>query len=103
MQNGPKKEKTGRTFAFGQELWYTRKKKRGRICMEIRKGTSAPPPGNQAAPPPAMAPKSFKAPLRGSLHIFPLLKSLFIRVLQEAALFLSNDEICKIRNNIAVF
>lgn len=33
------KGKTGRTFAFGQELWYTRKKKRGRICMEIRKGT----------------------------------------------------------------
>ena len=32
------KGKTGRTFAFGQELWYTRKKKRGRICMEIRKG-----------------------------------------------------------------
>ena len=33
------KGKTGRTFAFGQELWYTRKKKRGRICMEIRNGT----------------------------------------------------------------
>ena len=33
------KGKTGRTLAFGQELWYTRKKKRGRICMEIRKGT----------------------------------------------------------------
>ena len=33
------KGKTGRTFAFGKELWYTRKKKRGRICMEIRKGT----------------------------------------------------------------
>ena len=33
------KGKNGRTFAFGQELWYTRKKKRGRICMEIRKGT----------------------------------------------------------------
>ena len=33
------KGKTGRTFAFGQELWYTRKKKKGRICMEIRKGT----------------------------------------------------------------
>ena len=33
------KGKTGRTFAFGQELWYTRKKKRGIICMEIRKGT----------------------------------------------------------------
>ena len=33
------KGKTGRTFAFGQELWYTRKKKRGRICMEIRRGT----------------------------------------------------------------
>ena len=33
------KGKIGRTFAFGQELWYTRKKKRGRICMEIRKGT----------------------------------------------------------------
>ena len=33
------KGKTGRTFAFGQELWYTRRKKRGRICMEIRKGT----------------------------------------------------------------
>ena len=33
------KGKTGRTFAFGQELWYTRKKKRGRIFMEIRKGT----------------------------------------------------------------
>ena len=33
------KGKTGRTFAFGQELWYTQKKKRGRICMEIRKGT----------------------------------------------------------------
>ena len=33
------KGKTGRTFAFGQELWYTRKKKRGRIRMEIRKGT----------------------------------------------------------------
>ena len=33
------KGKTGRTFAFGQELWYTRKKKRGRICMEISKGT----------------------------------------------------------------
>ena len=33
------KGKTGRTFAFGQELWYTRKKKRGRLCMEIRKGT----------------------------------------------------------------
>ena len=33
------KGKTGRPFAFGQELWYTRKKKRGRICMEIRKGT----------------------------------------------------------------
>lgn len=33
------KGKTGRTFAFGQELWYTRKKKRGRVCMEIRKGT----------------------------------------------------------------
>lgn len=33
------KGKTGRTFAFEQELWYTRKKKRGRICMEIRKGT----------------------------------------------------------------
>ena len=33
------KGKTGRTFAFGQELWYTRKKKRGRICMKIRKGT----------------------------------------------------------------
>lgn len=33
------KGKTGRTFAFGQELWYTRKKKRGRIYMEIRKGT----------------------------------------------------------------
>ena len=35
----PQKGKTGRTFAFGQELWYTRKKKKGRICMEIRKGT----------------------------------------------------------------
>ena len=33
------KGKTGRTYAFGQELWYTRKKKRGRICMELRKGT----------------------------------------------------------------
>ena len=33
------KGKIGRTFAFGQELWYTRKKKKGRICMEIRKGT----------------------------------------------------------------
>ena len=33
------KGKIGRIFAFGQELWYTRKKKRGRICMEIRKGT----------------------------------------------------------------
>ena len=33
------KGKTGRTFAFGQELWYTRKKKKGRICMETRKGT----------------------------------------------------------------
>ena len=33
------KGKTGRTFAFGQELWYTRKKKRGRISMEIHKGT----------------------------------------------------------------
>ena len=33
------KGKNGRTFAFGQELWYTRKKKKGRICMEIRKGT----------------------------------------------------------------
>ena len=33
------KGKNGKTFAFGQELWYTRKKKRGRICMEIRKGT----------------------------------------------------------------
>ena len=33
------KGKNGRTFAFGQELWYTRKKKRGRICMEILKGT----------------------------------------------------------------
>lgn len=33
------KGKNGRTFAFVQELWYTRKKKRGRICMEIRKGT----------------------------------------------------------------
>ena len=33
------KGKTGRTFAFGQELWYTRKKKRGRLFMEIRKGT----------------------------------------------------------------
>ena len=33
------KGKTGRIFAFGQELWYTRKKKRGRIFMEIRKGT----------------------------------------------------------------
>ena len=33
------KGKTGRTFAFGQELWYTRKKKKGGICMEIRKGT----------------------------------------------------------------
>ena len=33
------KGKNGRTFAFGRELWYTRKKKRGRICMEIRKGT----------------------------------------------------------------
>ena len=32
------KGKTGRTFAFGQELWYTRKKKRGEF-MEIRKGT----------------------------------------------------------------
>ena len=38
MQMAPK-GKTGRTFAFGQELWYTRKKKKGRICMEIRKGT----------------------------------------------------------------
>ena len=28
------KGKNGRTFAFGQELWYTQKKKRGRICME---------------------------------------------------------------------
>lgn len=33
------KGKTGRTFAFGQELWYTRKKKKGRLFMEIRKGT----------------------------------------------------------------
>ena len=33
------KGKNGRTFAFGPELWYTRKKKRGRLFMEIRKGT----------------------------------------------------------------
>ena len=25
------KGKNGRTFAFGQELWYTRKKKKGRM------------------------------------------------------------------------